>query len=88
MCSQSKGIGSANISASMCGKVRTFRHCFTVLRIGGITGSRVGELGETARIADERSSSAARAPGIEKNTFAIPRPLQRNVRLAIRYGIE
>ena len=25
MCSQSKGIGSANISASMCGKIRTFR---------------------------------------------------------------
>ena len=30
MCSQSKGIGSANISASMCGKIRTIPallHC-------------------------------------------------------------
>jgi hypothetical protein len=31
---QPKGIGSADISASMCGKIVPFRRCFTVLRPG------------------------------------------------------
>ena len=37
MCSQSKGIGSANISASIYGKIHTIPARFTVLRMGGIT---------------------------------------------------
>ena len=38
MCSQSKGIGSADISAvNLQQNSVPFRRCFTVLRIGGIT---------------------------------------------------
>ena len=44
MRSQSKGIGSADIYASMCHKIRTLRRCLTVLRIGRITIDKQGLL--------------------------------------------
>src|SRR5205809_323877 len=89
MRSRLKGIGSADISASMCRKSVPFRRCSTVLRIGGITIDCAAHSGITCVLehfcrVERHSTRSERSLGYGTPTFPFLFAAQAHLALIIR----